>query len=424
MAEQQVQREREQELEAKALTVRNLVQIALLALTFVPFGIVVFGGVLRDNSLVVAVVTGAAIVSAAMYLSWATEMLEVVIPIGAALAILALIEVLPEYSFEVVLAWERKIELAASSMTGSNRLLLGLGWPLIFFTAYFAARRRGIDFRAIQIPRALAIDIGFLSLATLYAVVIVAKGTLALYDGVVLAGLYVAYVVTAFRHGHGEAAEDEDEDEEPGLVGRLKGLTGGPRAGVILFFLAFGAVVIFFGAEPFIAGLIATARQAGVSEFFLIQWVAPFLAEFPESLTAFLWAGTIVLAARGLGNLVSAKLNQWTLLIATIPFVYSLSVGHIAEIPLTGLSRSEILLTAAQTLLGVIVLARLRFTFLDAVVLLGLFGAQFASPNLHGPVSVAYVIVSATYVVATHSPMPLLRALRARPESTAAADSD
>lgn len=57
--------------------------------------------------------------------------------------------------------------------------------------------------------------------------------------------------------------------------------------------------------------------------------------------------------------------------------MYSLSVGYIAELPLTQLSRDEILLTAAQTLLGVVVLARLRFTLLDAVVLLGLFAVQF-----------------------------------------------
>lgn len=397
--------------ESTGLSARHFVQIGLLGLTFVPFASVVFGGAFRDNALVVALVTGMAIVAAAMYLSWATEMLETVIPIGGALAILALIEVLPEYSFEVVLAWQQKIELAASSMTGSNRLLLGLGWPLIFFTAFVAARRRGVDFRQIEIPRALAIDIAYLSAATLYALLIVAKGTLALYDGVVLAGMYVAYVITAFRRGHGEADEEGDEDE-PGLVGRLKELRGWSRWSVILGFLVFGAVVIFFGAEPFISGLIATAREAGVSEFFLIQWVAPFLAEFPESLTAFLWASTVVLASRGLANLVSAKVNQWTLLIATIPFVYSLSVGHAAEIPLTKLSRDEILLTAAQTILGVVILARLRFTLLDAVVLLGLFGIQFASPTLHGPATVAYLAVTVIYVLATGSPMPLLKALR------------
>ena len=74
--------------------------------------------------------------------------------------------------------------------------------------------------------------------------------------------------------------------------------------------------------------------------------------------------------------------------------IYSASVGHVAEIPLTQLCRDEILLTAAQTLLGIVVLARLRFTRTDALILLGLFAAQFASPGLHGPLTVAYVVVA------------------------------
>lgn len=394
---------------------RDAAVIGLLALTLVPFVAVIFGGLGRSNSLVVAGVTGLAIVSAALFLSWATESLETVIPVSAALAVLALIEVLPEYSFEVVLAWERRIELAASSMTGSNRLLIGLGWPLIFFTAYFASRARQRVFRAIEIPRTLAADIVFLAAATLYVVFIVAKGTLGLSDSIVLVGLYVAYIVNALRSGHHDDDDDEGEEEgEPGIVGKFQRLPGRQRAATIAAFLAFGAFVIGFGAEPFISGLIKSADSLGVPEFFLIQWVAPFLAEFPESLTAFLWAATVVMAARGLGNLVSAKLNQWTLLIATIPVVYSLSLGHPAEIALTQLSRDEILLTAAQTLLGIAMLARLRFSLLDASLLLGLFVLQFALPAIRLEVGIAYVVFAAGYVVVGRSPMPLVKALRAR----------
>ncbi len=386
--------------------------IALLALTLIPFVIVIFGGVGRSSPLVVAAVTGLAIVAAALFLSWATETLEITVPVSAALALLALIEVLPEYSFEVVLAWERRIELAASSMTGSNRLLLGVGWPLIFFVAYFAARARRRPFRAVEIPRALAADVLFLSAATVYAVLIAAKATLGLLDAVVLIALYVAYIVNALRSGRTESEEEEEEEGEPGIVGKLQRLPGIRRALVVVVFLAFGAFVIGFGAEPFIAGLIASADSLGVPQFFLIQWVAPFLAEFPESLTAFLWAATIVSVARGLGNLVSAKLNQWTLLIATIPIVYSLSLGHPAEIALVQLSRDEILLTAAQTLLGVAMLARLRLTLFDAVLLLALFLTQFAVPAIRLEVAVAYVLSAAAYCAIGRSPLPLVRALR------------
>lgn len=395
---------------------RDVLLVSLLALTLVPFLAVIFGGLGRGIPVIVAAVTGLAIVAAALYLSWATETLETVIPVSAALAVLALIEVLPEYSFEVVLAWERRIELAAASMTGSNRLLLGVGWPLIFFVAYGAARMRGHAFRVIKIPRALAADVVFLALATAYAVVIAAKGTLGLLDAAVLATLYVAYVINALRSGRGDTDDDDDDDDEdgePGIVGKLQRLPGPQRALAIIGFLVFGAFVIGFGAEPFIAGLIASADSLGVPQFFLIQWVAPFLAEFPESLTAFLWAATIVMVGRGLGNLVSAKLNQWTLLIATIPVVYSLSLGQPAEIQLVQLSRDEILLTAAQTLLGITILGRLRLTLGDASLLLALFVLQFAIPAIRLEVAIAYVIASAGYVVLGGSPQPLLRAVRA-----------
>lgn len=394
---------------------RELTQVALLALTFVPFAAVVFAGIGRDQPLVVAAVTGFAIVAAALFLSWATETLETVIPVAGALAILALIEVLPEYSFEVVLAWQQRVELATASMTGSNRLLLGLGWPLIFFTALLAARLRRQRFTEITLSTSLASDIAFLTVASLYALLIVAKGTLALYDGVILAVLYVAYVVRALRYRPEEEHDEEEGEEEelePGMAGKLQRLPGPQRALVVAVFLSFGATVILFGAEPFIVGLIATAREMGVSEFFLIQWVAPFLAEFPESLTAFLWASTVLGASRGLANLVSAKLNQWTLLVATIPFVYSLSVGYAAEIHLTQLSRDEILLTAAQTVLGVVILGRLRFTLTDALLLLSLWALQFALPDIRGAVTIAYFALGLGYVVVARSPLPLLRALR------------
>lgn len=402
-----------EEREARGLDRRDGLLVLLLALTLIPFVAVIFGGLGRSSPVVVAAVTGLAIVAAALFLSWATETLEITVPVPAALALLALIEVLPEYSFEVVLAWERRIELAASSMTGSNRLLLGVGWPLIFFVAYLAARARRRNFSAIEIPPTLAADVVFLGAATAYVAFIAAKGTLGLVDAALLAALYVVYVVNALRSGK-EEEEDEEEGDEPGLVGKLQRLPGIRRAFVVLTFLAFGAFVIGFGAEPFIAGLIASADSLGVSQFFLIQWVAPFLAEFPESLTAFLWAATIVGVARGLGNLVSAKLNQWTLLIATIPVVYSLSLGHPAEIALVPLSRDEILLTAAQTLLGVAMLARLRLTLFDAVLLLALFAAQFAVPAIRLEVALAYVISAAAYVVIGRSPLPLVRALRGR----------
>ena len=73
-----------------------------------------------------------------------------------------------------------------------------------------------------------------------------------------------------------------------------------------------------------------------------------------------MWAAMVSAAVMGLGNLLSSKLNQWTLLIATIPIAYSLGAGHIQTMHFTAEVRNEILLTAAQSLFGTVLLLRLR----------------------------------------------------------------
>ena len=50
---------------------------------------------------------------------------------------------------------------------------------------------------------------------------------------------------------------------------------------------------------------------------FFIQWVAPFLSEFPEKVSAFLWARRVTHAPMALMNMVSSNINQWTLLAGT-----------------------------------------------------------------------------------------------------------
>src|SRR6266542_1204751 len=67
---------------------------------------------------------------------------------GLALAILAWLQTLPEFAVEAVIAWEagrnpERAHLAIANLTGAIRLLLGLGWPMIYFVFAFSGRRRG-----------------------------------------------------------------------------------------------------------------------------------------------------------------------------------------------------------------------------------------------------------------------------------------
>jgi cation:H+ antiporter len=120
------------------------------------------------------------------------------------------------------------------------------------------------------------------------------------------------------------------------------------------------------------------ALAIGVSQFAFVQWVAPFLTEFPEKVTAVYWSRTVKLAPMALLNLVSSTVNQFTALVAMIPIAYAFSVGAPARIPMDPLHRTELFLSFATTLYGVACLLKFRFTRGNAVVMLALFAAQFA----------------------------------------------
>src|SRR6266705_19156 len=84
----------------------------------------------------------------AFLVAWGAEAAQFLISQGLALAILAWLQTLPEFAVEAVIAWEagrnpERAHLAIANLTGAIRLLLGLGWPMIYFVFAIAGRRRG-----------------------------------------------------------------------------------------------------------------------------------------------------------------------------------------------------------------------------------------------------------------------------------------
>src|SRR3954465_2880132 len=82
----------------------------------------------------------------AFLVAWGAESAQFLISQGLALAILAWLQTLPEFAVQAVIAWEAGknpavTHLAISNFTGAIRLLLGLGWPMIYFVAAFSAMR-------------------------------------------------------------------------------------------------------------------------------------------------------------------------------------------------------------------------------------------------------------------------------------------
>jgi cation:H+ antiporter len=157
-----------------------------------------------------------------------------------------------------------------------------------------------------------------------------------------------------------------------------------------------GGALIYFMAEPFLASLLALSASLGVPTFVFVQWVAPFVSEFPEKVSALYWARTVERASTALMNMVSSNINQWTLLAAMLPIVFSISRGAPATIPLDGQQELELLLTLAQSLLGVLFLMDMRLEWWKATGLFGLWAVQFvlsaAGGGAHRAITAIYFV--------------------------------
>jgi cation:H+ antiporter len=170
----------------------------------------------------------------------------------------------------------------------------------------------------------------------------------------------------------------------------------GRRAAVLGMF-AFSAAVILLCAERFAESLVETGLQLGVSEFLLVQWLAPLASEAPELLVAGLYAWRLNTDA-GLGTLVSSKVNQWTLLVGTLPIVFAIASGGFHGLPIEARQREELLLTAAQSFFALAVLSNLSMSVREAWLVFGLFWAQFiiggiVPESIHGAERIAVAVV-------------------------------
>jgi cation:H+ antiporter len=320
--------------------------------------------------LVESLIFGVGIFAAATLLTWASEVAETEMSAGLALVILALIAVLPEYAVDLYFAWTAPANpdhahLAVANMTGGNRLLVGLAWPAIFFIFYWRHR-----VKEMPVLRSNAMGILFLGAATLYSFSIPLRGHLSLIDTGVMFGLFGAYMYLASRF----PPELEREFVGPALA--LASLGKTQRRAAIALIFAFAAAVIFAAAEPFAEGLVETGKNAGIDEFVLVQWVAPLASESPEFILA------AMLAARGRHDagmtvLISSKVNQWTLLIGSLPLAYSISGGEVAALDFDSRQAEEVFLTAGQSLFAVAIFLSLSMVWWEAVILAGLFGTQF-----------------------------------------------
>lgn len=335
-----------------------------------------------------AALYGVAILGAAFLLSWAVEVAQKDLTQAFAVAVLALIAVLPEYAVDLFFAYSAAERpdyagYAAANMTGANRLLVGVGWPLIAVLFWLRTGARGISLKPEH-----RLELTFLGLATLYAFLLPLKGAISLLDGAVLIVLFGLYLWATTR----AEAEEPHLVGPAALIGRLP--SGLRRAATAAMFL-FAAGAILASAEPFAEGLVATGQGWGIDEFLLVQWLAPLASEAPEVVIAaiFTLRGQALI---GMGALLSSKINQWTLLIGTLPVAYSIGLVSPGALPLDARQAEEVLLTAAQSAFAVVLLSTLRFSLPGAATLFLLFVGQLALPDqgMRLAFSVAYLVAT------------------------------
>ena len=336
-----------------------------------------------------------AMIASAFLVAWGAEAAEFLVSQGLALAVLALVQTLPEFAVEAVIAWKAgknpsMVHLAIANFTGSLRLLTGLGWPMIYaVAAFYSVRKKNRRLGMIQLHDEHAVEVLGLLPPLLYFVVIWAKGNLSLFDSAVLAATYVTYLWILLRLPPRPDTVEEDE-EVPRVSRWALSHSGWKRWAAVGSLLFGGGVVIYLVAEPFLNSMLSLAISLGMSQFVFIQWVAPFLSEFPEKISAFAWARRVTRAPVALMNMVSSNINQWGILSGLLAVIYCWSHGSTEPLPFDAFQRQEILLTILQGFLGWIFLASMDLQAYEAAGLFALWIIQFAMPSLRHPILYVY----------------------------------
>lgn len=322
------------------------------------------------------------ILIASLLITWGAESAQFFLAQGFALAILAWMQTLPEFAVEAVLAWKRQTPLLLANLTGALRLLTGLAWPMIYATAAIVHRKRtGDRLRRIQLTAHHSVEVIGLVFPVLYALFIWWKAAIEIYDAGVLIAFYIGYLLLLSRlpaQAHERVDSLETVPRYIVLAPRFRRILA-----IASCFLGGGAL-IYFTAEPFLGSLIALAGAIGLPTFLVIQWLAPVISEFPELASTFYFARQSENASVALMNIASSNINQWTLLIAMLPIVFSVSAGAPSRIAMDTEQRAELLLTIGQSAIGLIFLLNMEFAWWEGIGMFGLFAAQFVLPAFWG----------------------------------------
>ena len=311
--------------------------------------------------------------------------------------------VLPEFVIEIRFAYIQQAELVTANLTGATRLLLTGATALPLLVAFMARRGRRI-YTPLKLGDNRRLELGILLVTAIFAIQIVARGNVSVFDAIALLALYVLYA----RRVQGT------QHEKPAVVGVGAGLLSLPpqyqRLAISAMIVVAGVVVLTI-ANPFADALLATGTSLGVDHYLLIQSVVPVATEAPE----FVIVAVLVInhrPAQGLALFLASSVSQWTLGLGALPIAY-LAGGGGAFMPLAGREQLELGFTIAVTLFVVAALATLRPEPADAILIVAVFLVQliYPAPFIRFAAGFVLLVFAIDLLCARHRHIrPLLRA--------------
>jgi cation:H+ antiporter len=272
-----------------------------------------------------------------------------------------------------------------------------------------AARSRGVSGSrlpvALRLPGSSRMDIGVLAIVAVLAFVIPLMGAIAMIVGIALILIFVAYLWRASR------VPDSGDEEFVGMAAHIADMPERRRRITVVSMFVGSATIILMSAAPFADALVDSGSLLGIDSYYLVQWLAPLASEAPEFIIAVLFA-LRGMGTAAIGTLIASKINQWTLLVGSLPIAHFFGGGGTA-LNLDARQVEEFVLTATQTVLGVAIIVGLRFHRWSALALVALFAVQFIVTDTSGRYvlsGIHLMIAVALLVVHRHHIVPTLAA--------------
>ena len=293
--------------------------------------------------------------------------------------LLSIATTLPEIGIVVAAAKDGSYDIAIGSALGSNLFMMTLGLSIMLIiatTRLSKAPQKFIDVKEFKLDKILLVVtaiVGAIMFIDGYDVV----------DGIIFTGLFVAYLIFAFREMKKEKSSEPLESELHENHVQKKSKKHFVRS--MTLFVA-GTVGIFVGAEPFVHSLEGMSLDVGVSVVMLAVIISPIAGEMPEKISMILLARKGVRGASiAVANVLGSKILNNTLLLSVAVFAAMSYKGFAAKIPNTALLEDQMILVTVITIIALIPMFKNKLDLKSGILLLALYaigiGFQFVLPS-------------------------------------------